>query len=265
MHLLLLIALLANGVILITAHGGHNDDNKPVSDGVQKLIVISMDGFRHDFLDIYKAPTLKRLASQGVHAKSLTSSYITKTFPNHHSIATGLHEESHGIVANRMYDPDWKEEFYHCSNSSCAKWYGGQPIWHVNELHGKSKQTQHNVTDYQKTRTRRHGGAGDVDDSVVATKRHASGAIYWPGSNASFPNASIQFCENWVSSDEPGYKNFKERIDLMISWFTHPVTPINLGMLYTEYPDQLCHRYGPESDEVSVVVIIVTFVVFFCA
>jgi predicted AlkP superfamily pyrophosphatase or phosphodiesterase len=31
--------------------------------------------------------------------------FPTKTFPNHHSIATGLFPESHGVLGNEVYDP----------------------------------------------------------------------------------------------------------------------------------------------------------------
>src|SRR4051812_7892593 len=60
----------------------------PVAAG--PLILISIDGFRWDYLQHYEAPTLRRLAAGGVHVRSLTPSYPSKTFPNHYTLVTGL-------------------------------------------------------------------------------------------------------------------------------------------------------------------------------
>ncbi|MFQ5528662.1 MAG: alkaline phosphatase family protein, partial [Thermoanaerobaculia bacterium] len=49
------------------------------------LILISLDGFRWDFLDRGVTPTLSRLAAAGVHAERLIPSFPSKTFPNHYT------------------------------------------------------------------------------------------------------------------------------------------------------------------------------------
>src|SRR5665213_991414 len=49
------------------------------------LILVSIDGFRWDYLTKFSAPTLRQLADDGVHATRLISSFPTKTFPNHYS------------------------------------------------------------------------------------------------------------------------------------------------------------------------------------
>ena len=54
-----------------------------------KLILISFDGFRGDYLHPKLTPTMSRLAREGVQTKVMRSLYCTKTFPNHFSIATG--------------------------------------------------------------------------------------------------------------------------------------------------------------------------------
>ena len=43
-----------------------------------------------------------RLVENGVRAKWVKDAFISKTFPNHFTIVTGLYEESHGIVSNRF-------------------------------------------------------------------------------------------------------------------------------------------------------------------
>jgi len=193
----------------------------------KNLLVISLDGFRYDFLDIAGTTTLNKLASRGVRAKSLTSSYVTKTFPNHYSIATGLYEESHGIVTNTMWDPLWEELFFSCTDPECGKWYGGEPIWNSNELANQ-----------------RAPGS--------SRQRRGSGVVYWPGASAEINNMNITFSEKYVDpySNDSSYLNLRQRFDKAISWFTDEETPVNLAMVYYEFPDKLGHIYGPESAEV---------------
>ena len=69
------------------------------------LILVSIDGFRWDYLQKYPAPALKALAADGVHARRLTPSFPSKTFPNHYTLVTGLRPEHHGIVSNYFFDP----------------------------------------------------------------------------------------------------------------------------------------------------------------
>ncbi|ORZ08722.1 alkaline-phosphatase-like protein [Absidia repens] len=63
------------------------------------------------------------------------------TFPNHWTMVTGLHPESHGIVANDFYDPVLKQRFQHWNTSSSTNphwWQVADPIWktcsHFNRL-----------------------------------------------------------------------------------------------------------------------------------
>src|SRR3954470_12327957 len=64
------------------------------------LILISIDGFRWDYLEKFSAPTLRSLASAGVHMPRLIPCFPSKTFPNHYTLVTGLRPEHHGIVSN---------------------------------------------------------------------------------------------------------------------------------------------------------------------
>ena len=71
------------------------------------LILISLDGFRWDYLEKYPAesPTLRALKRDGVTARGLIPVFPSNTFPNHYSIATGLLPAHHGIVNNIFFDP----------------------------------------------------------------------------------------------------------------------------------------------------------------
>lgn len=61
------------------------------------VILVSLDGFRADYLDRRLTPHLVRLSERGLKAESMKPQFPTLTFPNHWSILTGLHAESHGV------------------------------------------------------------------------------------------------------------------------------------------------------------------------
>ncbi len=69
------------------------------------LLLISFDGFRWDYPDLYKLPHFNSLITRGVRVKYINNAFATVTFPSHFTMITGLYEETHGIVANTMYDP----------------------------------------------------------------------------------------------------------------------------------------------------------------
>jgi hypothetical protein len=95
------------------------------------VILISADGFRADFNELYEAKNLNALAKTGVHAKFMTPSYPSVTFPNHYSIVTGLYPAHHGLVDNSYIDLA-TGSFYNMGNKKMVaegKWYGGTPIW----------------------------------------------------------------------------------------------------------------------------------------
>ncbi|XP_061191232.1 ectonucleotide pyrophosphatase/phosphodiesterase family member 5-like [Saccostrea echinata] len=93
-----------------------------------KVLLVSMDGFRWDYVKTISTPNLDRLAGLGTRAEYINNTFCTKTFPSHYSVATGLYEESHGIIGNVMYDPEFNETFSPRTRES--KWWNdGEPIW----------------------------------------------------------------------------------------------------------------------------------------
>lgn len=95
-------------------------------------ILISLDGFRADFLDRGLTPTLNSFIAEGVSPKYMLPSFPSVTFPNHYTIVTGLYPESHGVVSNSFWDPDLKEEFFYTdpARSMQPKWWSeGEPLW----------------------------------------------------------------------------------------------------------------------------------------
>ena len=69
------------------------------------LIVISLDGFRAEYLDRGLTPTLTAWAGEGARAKAMRPSFPSVTEPNHYTLMTGLRPDHHGIVDNTMVDP----------------------------------------------------------------------------------------------------------------------------------------------------------------
>lgn len=101
-------------------------------------IIISLDGFRADFLQRDITPRLNALVKEGVSPKYMLPSFPSVTFPNHYTLATGLYPESHGVVGNTFWDPELKAEFYYTDpeRSLDPKWWKGEPFWATAELQG---------------------------------------------------------------------------------------------------------------------------------
>jgi len=100
---------------------------KPIIDvATYPTIVISLDGFRWDYLQRGVSPHMNSLKEAGYAANFTTPQFPSKTFPNHYSLATGLMPEYHGIVGNHMYDPVSKKKF----SDKDPSWYSwAEPIW----------------------------------------------------------------------------------------------------------------------------------------
>ncbi|EGG19590.1 type I phosphodiesterase/nucleotide pyrophosphatase family protein [Cavenderia fasciculata] len=98
-----------------------------------RLIVISIDGFRWDYLNRNITPNLNKIHSgvNSCRASYLSPQFPSKTFPNHFTLATGLYPESHGIISNEMIDPKSKRKKFSYATDSVydAQWITGEPIW----------------------------------------------------------------------------------------------------------------------------------------
>ncbi|KAG9685773.1 Phosphodiest-domain-containing protein, partial [Aureobasidium melanogenum] len=94
-------------------------------------ILISLDGFRADFLHRNITPSLNSFVRAGVSPEYMLPSFPSVTFPNHFTLVTGLYPEAHGVVGNSFWDPDLKEDFYYTdpTRSMQPKWWNGEPIW----------------------------------------------------------------------------------------------------------------------------------------
>lgn len=102
------------------------------------VILISLDGFRYDYVDRFQPENLSRFIASGTAAKSMISSFPTKTFPSHYAVATGMRPENNGLVNNSFFDPE-KGQVYSIGNKPIVHdpyWYAGTPLWVQAEQHG---------------------------------------------------------------------------------------------------------------------------------
>jgi predicted AlkP superfamily pyrophosphatase or phosphodiesterase len=99
--------------------------------GRRTLLVISMDGFRAEYMQSLSQylPNINAFFSDGVKSKGIRPSFPSLTFPNHYTIATGLYPSAHGIVANSFVDPRTLQRFSMASGSLEPHWWGGEPLW----------------------------------------------------------------------------------------------------------------------------------------
>ena len=113
---------------LLVSTGYSQENRRPFSNYV---VLVSFDGFRWDYPDIYKTPNLDKLALSGVKAEKMIPSFPSKTFPNHYALATGLYPDHNGLVENSFFAPDLNQ-VYKISDRKTVEnpdFYLGEPIW----------------------------------------------------------------------------------------------------------------------------------------
>lgn len=71
---------------------------------------------------------MNKLKHEGTYTDYMMNIFVTKTFPNHHTMATGLYAETHGVVDNEFYDPvsgnttKYSYNLYHYNNKVLPIW-----------------------------------------------------------------------------------------------------------------------------------------------
>ncbi|OBT84389.1 hypothetical protein VE02_06719 [Pseudogymnoascus sp. 03VT05] len=184
-------------------------------------ILISLDGFRADFLQRGITPRLNSFVAEGISPVYMLPSFPSVTFPNHYTLATGLYPESHGIVGNTFWDPELKREFYYTdpSRSMQPEWWGGEPIW------------------------------------VTAEKQGIRTAIHmWPGSEAHIMDLEPSFLDTFKSK-EP----LLDKVDRVLELLDKPGQEDESALVadmrpqliaaYVPNVDSAGHKYGPNSTE----------------
>ncbi|MCH7892763.1 MAG: alkaline phosphatase family protein, partial [Gemmatimonadetes bacterium] len=178
------------------------------------VILVSLDGFRWDYLDRPVAPTLQAIARRGVRADGLIPVFPSKTFPNHYSMVTGLYPEHHGLVANNMYDPT-DDSWYGLGDREAvgdSRWYGGEPVWVAAERAGQ-----------------------------------LTAPLFWPGSEAEIGGYRPTYWRPFDFEDRPDdlVEELLGRLDLP------PDERPTFLTLYFHETDDFGHDFGTESPELD--------------
>jgi len=177
-------------------------------------LVVSFDGFRHDYINRVPTPNFDKFINGGVIASSLSPVFPSLTFPNHYSLATGYHADEHKILGNKFFSKTLNKDYSMRDSKAVqnGQFYGMEPIW------------------------------------VTAEKNNILSATYfWIGSEA-----EINGYRPTIYKKYDGSVKFKSRVDSVISWFNLPIEQRpKLTMLYFSEPDYTGHEYGPNSNEVN--------------
>jgi len=175
------------------------------------LIILSMDGMRWDYPDLYATPTLDTIENIGVRA-AIQPSFPTKTFPNHYTMATGLYPSNSGLVANVFYNPEL-DRVYRISDRSTVedpRFYKGEPFWVSAELQGLR-----------------------------------SASYFWVGSETKIKGLQPSIWKKYDGSVKP-----IQMVDSVISWLQRPEAERpHLISFYFYEPDMVGHHFGPLSAE----------------
>lgn len=176
------------------------------------VILISFDGFRHDYVEKFNAPNFKEFISKGAAARSMTPSFPSKTFPNHYTIVTGLYPGNHGLVDNNFYDKPLDAR-YSMGNRKLVEnpaFYGGLPLWQLVQQHGMK-----------------------------------SASYFWVGSEVKIKNRFPDYFHKYDGS-VPN----EDRITETIKWLNLPEEERpNFISLYFSLVDSQGHATGPDSSE----------------
>lgn len=191
--------------------------NSPQAINAPYVLLISIDGYRHDYTKKFSPKNINEFFEEGSKAKSLIPSFPSKTFPNHYTIATGLYPENHGIVSNTFYDFTRPKEknLYRLNLKSAVtdgSWYGGIPLW------------------------------------VAAEQQQMLSATYfWPGSEATIDGTTPTYLKTY-----DGKIPNDERVDTILKWLNlkEEVRPHFLTLYFSDV-DNSGHLYGTDSSEIQ--------------
>ncbi|MEZ7274820.1 alkaline phosphatase family protein [Sphingobium sp. 10 DY56-G10] len=187
-------------------------------------ILVSIDGFRSDYLARGVTPHLAALAADGVQA-SMRPSFPTKTFPNHWAIVTGDRPDRNGIVANSMEDASRPDEKFTMASDDPYWWNEAEPIWVTAEKAGVRTAT-----------------------------------MFWPGSNVPWGGTKEQ---GWPYTITGGTRpsdwaqfnqaiNGGQRVNMVLDVLRRPVAiRPNFVTLYFDTVDTAGHIYGPDAPETT--------------
>ena len=176
----------------------------------QSVVLISIDGFRWDYIEKHDAKNLKIISEQGVRATKMRPVYPTKTFPNHVSIITGLLPVNHGIVDNRFCDTERNECYKMGKGKDDSTWLNGIPLWNLAQMQGVKAAT-----------------------------------YFWPESDARFNGMLPDYFYHYSK-----HSDYQKRVDQIIQWLSLPKAQRpRLVISYFSLVDSMGHEYGPDAQQ----------------
>ncbi len=179
------------------------------------FILVSIDGFRADYLERGLSPNLNTLAKEGA-VGAMRPSFPSITFPNHYTLVTGKVPDRNGIVANNMTDARRPGEIFKMSNKAAVRdafwWDEAAPMWNTAMAAGKKV-----------------------------------GVNGWPGSEA--PIGGMRPTYYTVFDHD---KTDDARVDQILAWMDLPADQRpSVYLLYFNVVDTVGHDFGPNSPEVD--------------
>lgn len=74
------------------------------------LLIVSYDGFRNEYFNRSETKYMQTIRELNSYTDYMLNIFPTKTFPNHHTISTGLNAAQHGVTSNTVFDRKIKEK-----------------------------------------------------------------------------------------------------------------------------------------------------------
>ena len=180
------------------------------------VILVSIDGFKPEYLQRGVTPNLNALVADGVRAEKMLPSFPSITFPNHYTLVTGLRPDHHGIVGNTMIDPAIPGVRFSLGNRDAVidrRWWDqAEPVWVTAEKNGVRAAT-----------------------------------MFWPGSEADIHGVRPT---EWRVFD--GKLPPEKRVDTLLGWVDQPLEKrAGFLTLYFDDVDHAGHEFGPDDQHTT--------------
>lgn len=177
------------------------------------VVLVSLDGFRWDYVNRGITPNLQKMIDGGVHALSLRAAFPTKTFPNHVTLVTGMYPQNHGIIGNSFPDP-YSGRYYVMGKEESRDpyWYQGELFW-----------------------------------ETAARSGIKSASYFWVASELTDSARRPTYYKKY-QHDEP----YTERVDTVVKWLTMEENERpRFITLYMHETDSYGHEFGPNSPQLD--------------
>lgn len=114
---------------------------RTLESGEKQVLVIILDGFRHDYLDLFGyIPTFRSLQKRGTRVQAVIPELPTECQPNFYSLFTGLVPLDHGVVTNSMFSVSVDSKLTGGASkveSDGGWWNPSEPLWISAKKQGK--------------------------------------------------------------------------------------------------------------------------------